>query len=184
LIALDQLTQRGLAQWLKVRRFGRAQADFERARMSLRNDIGPADAGRRDRTTGQGMSPVIGRATGALPVVRCRSAPCAHAAEHRSYRTKRALHGSENTEAALAARRRKTRGAPESGKQQGKLAPRPNSSTVNQFTSASRELRMRRSGVTSPRRQHWTRRRELLARSDATGARINRSHMRGTQPSR
>jgi transposase len=55
---------------------------------------------------------------------------------------------------------------------------------VNQITSAGRELFRRRNQVTSPRRQHWTRRRELLARSDATGARINRSHMRGTQPSR
>jgi hypothetical protein len=46
LIALDELAQRGPPQRLKVRRFRRAQADFERARVSLRDDIGPADAGR------------------------------------------------------------------------------------------------------------------------------------------
>jgi hypothetical protein len=39
LIAIDKLTQRGAAQRLKVRRFRRTQADFERAGMSLRDDI-------------------------------------------------------------------------------------------------------------------------------------------------
>jgi hypothetical protein len=94
----------------------------------------------------QGMSPVIGRAAGTWPAVRCRSAACARVAESRSYRTKRAARGSENTANVQAACRKNTREAPKSGKRKGKLARRPNSSKVNQFTSARRELQRRRGG--------------------------------------
>ena len=45
---------------MKVRRFRRSQADFERAGMSLRDDIWPTDDGWRGRTMDQCMSPVIG----------------------------------------------------------------------------------------------------------------------------
>ena len=144
LIAIDELPQRGPAQRMKVRRFRRAQADLERARVSLREGIRPTEAGRRGGTMGQGMSPEIGRAAGALPAVRCRSATCARAAEYRSYRTKRAVRGSENTESMFIACRKKPRIAAKSRKPKGKLAQRPNSSKVNQFTSASRELQCRR----------------------------------------
>lgn len=66
--------------------------------------------------------------------------------------------------------------APESRKSKGKLAPRRNSSKVNQITYARRELQRGPGEVTSPRRQNWTRRLALQTRSDATGVRTNRLH--------
>src|SRR5579859_4753531 len=98
--------------------------------------------------------------TGALPAVAFRSATCASAAEHRYYRTKPAPGESRAARikpgrAREKKRLKRPRQAPKSSKQKGKLAQRPNSSTVNQITSAGREVRRSRNyGVTDPRHQH------------------------------
>jgi hypothetical protein len=84
------------------------------------------------------------------------------AAEHRYYRTKR-----ERSESPCSRKNQFTRWgrclktarqAPKSSKQKGKLAQRPNSSTVNPITSARREVRRARNReVTDPHYRHPTR---------------------------
>src|SRR5258708_26367719 len=100
---------------------------------------------------------------GALPAVAFRSATYASAAEYRYYRTKQDLGesraaGVKPVRAVEKNRLKRPRQAPKSSKQKGKLAQRPNSSTVNQITSAGREVRRPcNCGVTDPRHQHSTR---------------------------
>ena len=128
LIALDEFTQREAAQRVKIRRFRRTQADFERARMSLRDDIGPADAGRRGRTMGQGMSPVD-RTRGGYVARRCDAA-AQHARSQPNTDitgrwTRRARQGKDGGAAPTEHCRKKPRTAPKSTQTKRKTCAAP-----------------------------------------------------------
>jgi hypothetical protein len=102
------------------------------------------------------------------------------------------LHGSENTEAALAGNLAcRCKKAPQkpcaavgSNNPQGKLARPPNSSKVNQFTSARRELRAAPRAGDEPAPAALDKEERAAGAIGCNRARINRQDMRGTQPSR
>ncbi len=163
---------------MKVRRFRRPQTDLERARVSLRDDIRSAETGRRGRALSQSMSPVIGRgecvAHRSMPQRNMRTddrIPIVQDAAGCARQGKAGDGEVHEGRQRCDGRLKKTQRAPISGKRKGKLAPRANSSKVDQITSARREAHWPRSEVTSPRHQHSTREESAAAATDATGVR-------------